>query len=71
MRIVGEMLGLEKSQIMGIGDQENDFTLVEQAGLGVAMGNAIEKVKEVADYITKTNDESGVAYAIRKFALNE
>lgn len=69
MRIVGEMLGLEKSQIMGIGDQENDFTLVEQAGLGIAMGNAIEKVKEVADYITKTNDESGVAYAIRKFAL--
>lgn len=54
---------------MGIGDQENDFTLVEQAGLGVAMGNAIEKVKEVADYITKTNDENGVAYAIRKFAL--
>ena len=71
MRIVGEMLGLEKSQIMGIGDQENDFTLVEQAGLGVAMGNAIEKVKDVADYITKTNDENGVAYAIRKFALNE
>lgn len=71
MRIVGEMLGLEKSQIMGIGDQENDFTLVEQAGLGVAMGNAIEKVKEVADYITKTNDENGVAYAIRKFALNK
>ena len=71
MRIVGEMLGLEKSQIMGIGDQENDFTLVEQAGLGVAMGNAIEKVKDVADYITKTNDENGVAYAIRKFALNK
>lgn len=71
MRIVGDMLGLDKSQIMGIGDQENDLSLVQQAGFGVAMGNAIDLVKDSADYITKTNDESGVAYAIRKFALNK
>lgn len=71
MRVVGEMLGLEKNEIMGIGDQENDKSLVENAGLGVAMGNAIEDVKTVADYITKTNDDHGVAHAIRKFALNE
>lgn len=71
MRIVGDMLGLDKSQIMGIGDQENDLSLVQQAGFGVAMGNAIDIVKDSADYITKTNDESGVAYAIRKFALNK
>lgn len=71
MRIVGDMLGLDKTQIMGIGDQENDLTLVEHAGMGVAMGNAIDKVKEAADYITKSNDESGVAYAIRKFALKQ
>lgn len=71
MRLIGEMLGLEKEQIMGIGDQENDLSLVENAGLGVAMANAIAPVKAAADYITKSNDENGVAHAIRKFVLNQ
>ena len=69
MRIVGDMLGLNKNQIMGIGDQENDLSLVVQAGFGVAMDNAIPIVKESAAYITKSNDENGVAHAIRKFAI--
>lgn len=71
MRLIGDMLGLEKDQIMGIGDQENDLSLVENAGLGVAMGNAIDRVKEAAEYVTKTNDENGVAQAIHKFVLNK
>lgn len=71
MRILGELFGLEKDQIMGIGDQENDLSLVENSGFGVAMGNAIDRVKEVADYITKTNDENGVAHVINKFVLNK
>lgn len=70
MRIIGDMLGLKEEQIMGIGDQENDLSLVKNAGFGVAMGNAIAPVKEAANYITKSNDENGVAYAIRKFVLN-
>lgn len=69
MRIIGDMLGLEKNQIMGIGDQENDLSLVTNAGIGVAMENAIPEVKEAADYITKSNDNNGVAHAIRKFVL--
>src|SRR5699024_4378356 len=56
MRILGEILGLEKEQIMGIGDQENDLSLVENAGIGVAMENAIERVKEAADFITQSNN---------------
>jgi hypothetical protein len=71
MRLLGEMLGLEKEEIMGIGDQENDLSLVENAGFGVAMENAIPRVKEAADYITKTNDENGVAHVIRKFVLGD
>lgn len=71
MRVLGEMLGLKKEQIMGIGDQENDLSLVANAGVGVAMANAIPMVKEAADYITKTNDEQGVAHAIRKFVLTD
>ena len=71
MRIIGDMLGLEKEQIMGIGDQENDLSLVTNAGIGVAMENAIDQVKQAADYITKSNDNNGVAHAIRKFVLNQ
>lgn len=71
MRLLGEMLGLEKEEIMGIGDQENDLSLVENAGLGIAMGNAIEKVKDAADYITCSNDENGVAHVIEKFVLEK
>lgn len=69
MRLLGEDLGLEKNQIMGIGDQENDLSLVENAGLGIAMENAIDSVKEAADYITYSNDHHGVAHAIEKFVL--
>ena len=71
MQILAERLGLERDQIMGIGDRENDLTLVKNAGLGVAMGNAIDEVKEVSDYITKSNDHHGVAHAIQKFILNK
>lgn len=70
MRVIGELLGLKKTQIMGIGDQENDLSLVENAGFGVAMANAIDPVKKAADYITATNDEDGVAEVLYKFVLN-
>lgn len=69
--IIANHLGIEKSEIMGIGDQENDLSLVTEAGLGIAMGNAIPRVQKVADYITKSNDHHGVAYAINRFILNK
>lgn len=71
MRILGDLLGLEKEQMMSIGDQENDLSLIENAGLGIAMANGIDVVKKAADYITISNDDHGVAYAIEKFILNE
>ncbi len=43
--------------------------MIEYAGLGVAMGNAYPQVKKVANYITKTNEENGVAHVIKKFVL--
>ena len=49
---------------MGFGDGENDLTLIQKAGIGVAMGNAVESLKEEADYVTSTNDEDGVAAAL-------
>lgn len=50
---------------MAMGDSLNDIAMIKEAGLGVAMGNAQDIVKETADYITDTNIEDGVAKAIR------
>lgn len=58
-------------EVMCIGDSENDLSMIEFAGIGVAMGNAIDKVKEVADFVTRTNQEAGVAHAIDLYVLNE
>ena len=54
---------------MACGDSSNDLAMIQKAGLGVAMGNAGEDVKQAADYITLTNNEDGVAAAIEKFVL--
>lgn len=66
---LGEILGIEREEIMACGDGTNDSSMLIAAGLGVAMGNAQDCVKEIADYITDTNDEDGVAKAIEKFVL--
>ncbi len=57
-------LAMEPEQVMAIGDSENDMEMLAWAGMGVAMGNAGAAVKEAADFVTKTNDEEGVAWAL-------
>ncbi|WP_130832965.1 sugar-phosphatase [[Erwinia] mediterraneensis] len=69
VRMLAEKLGLTQAEVMTIGDQENDLAMIEYAGTGVAMGNAIDAVKQVAQFITKTNMEDGVAYAIEELVL--
>ncbi len=64
-------LGLEQSEVMAIGDNENDLTMIQYAGLGVAMENATENVKNSAKVITTSNDAHGVAVAIEKYVLNK
>ena len=54
---------------MAIGDNENDLTMVEYAGIGVAMANATENVKNAADVLTASNEEDGVAEVINKYVL--
>nr|WP_243425526.1 Cof-type HAD-IIB family hydrolase [Clostridium paridis] len=67
---LGKHLGIKQDEIMSIGDELNDFEMIEYAGLGVAMGNARDEIKNIANYITKSNDEDGVAYALEKFIIN-
>lgn len=66
---LGKLLGIEREEIMACGDGDNDTEMLKEAGFGVAMGNAIDKVKAAADYVTLTNDEQGAAKAIERFAL--
>lgn len=67
--ILLEHLKLDKSHMICCGDGYNDCSMVKFAGLGVAMANAQEEVKAVADYITSSNDEDGVAEVVYKFML--
>ena len=63
-------LGIDLEQTMACGDTQNDIDILQTAGIGVAVANATEDVKAAADYITLSNNESGVAHAIRKFVLD-
>jgi len=67
---VAKYLGIKPNEIISMGDAENDHHMLEYAGLGIAMGNATEETKALADYITDTHDNSGVAKIIEKFILN-
>lgn len=62
-------LGLDPAQMMACGDGYNDLTMLRYAGLGVAMANAKPEVRAVADFVTRSNDEDGVAYAVERFIL--
>ncbi len=59
------------SQVIAIGDSWNDHEMLEVAGLGVAMGNAVDSLKAIADFVTKTNNEDGVKYVIDHFILRK
>lgn len=62
-----EVLGMTKDQMICCGDGYNDLSMIQYAGMGVAMANANDQVKEAADFITLSNDEDGVAHVIQKF----
>jgi hydroxymethylpyrimidine pyrophosphatase-like HAD family hydrolase len=54
---------------MAFGDGSNDLTMIQAAGLGVAMANACDEVRAAADYVTTSNDEAGVAAALQRFGV--
>lgn len=70
LSILLERLRIKPENIIAIGDGVCDVTMIQLAGLGVAMGNAQESVKSCADYITRTNEEDGVAHVVEKYILS-
>jgi len=69
LRFLCEHLGVDVSESMAFGDGSNDRSMIEAAGIGVAMANADESLRDIADCITDTNDNDGVAKAIRRFCF--
>ncbi len=63
-------IGIEREEMIACGDGFNDLSMIQYAGLGIAMENAQPVVKEASDYITLSNEEDGVAAAVEKFFLN-
>lgn len=64
---LAELLGVPASETLAIGDSGNDYAILNAAGIGVAMSNASDDIKAIADYITTSNEEDGVAVAISHF----
>ena len=67
LEFLANYLGTDLAHTMAMGDSENDLSMINAAGIGVAMGNASDDVKAVANYITTTNNENGVGEAIKHF----
>ncbi len=67
LRALAEILSIDPTETMAIGDTENDLAIIKAAGIGVAMGNATPAVREQADYVTDDNESDGVATAMEHF----
>jgi len=71
LKVLAEYYGIRQEEVMAIGDAYNDISMIQYAGLGVCMGNGVDDVKKIADFVTLENDEDGVAHAIERFILND
>lgn len=69
LETIAHDLGIDRSQVVAIGDGHNDIGMIEFAGLGVAMGNAHDEVKNRADHVTRSNADEGVAAVIEELIL--
>lgn len=67
LRVVARRLEIPLAQVIAVGDNWNDLEMIQTAGLGVAMGNAPEAVRQAAGYVAPTNDEEGVRNVIERF----
>ncbi len=67
LQIVLDHYGLKRGQLIACGDAYNDLSMIKFAGLGVAMDNGQDCVKEIADFITDSNEADGVAKVVERF----
>lgn len=70
VREVCGLLGIEMSEVIAVGDSLNDLAVIQEAGLGIAMGNAQDSIKEAADAVTVSNNEDAIARVIQEYIFN-
>jgi phosphoserine phosphatase len=71
LRLIAQVEKVDMAQTIAVGDGYNDLSMIRFAGLGVAMANAAREVQDVADYITYSNQEDGVAHVVEKFIITD
>src|SRR5699024_1894923 len=71
LKLMANHFNIQIENTFVLGDSMNDYSMFQVAGTGIAMENAIDELKAISNYITTTNDEHGVAYAIENYILTE
>lgn len=71
IRILMDYYGVEEKDVVAFGDSMNDIEMIREAGIGVAMGNAVEELKREADFVTKAIGQDGIQYGLFKIGLLE
>jgi len=71
IKAIAEHIGITADNVICMGDAENDHHMIKYAGLGVAMENAMDETKQIADLITSSNNDDGVAKVIEQYVLNK
>lgn len=66
LQVLGRKLGISLQEMVAIGAYDNDLEMITEAGIGIAMGQAPEKIKRAANWITRSNNQNGVAYAVKE-----
>lgn len=66
LKFLAKQFGMQPAEVLAIGDNENDLSMLSFAGISVAMGNAHEQIKQKVDYVTKTNEENGVQHSLQQ-----
>lgn len=69
LKLLCQRLGFAMAEVIGVGDSDNDRTMLQEVGLGLAMGNAKPSIKALADHVVATNDEGGCVDAIERYLL--
>ena len=68
---VAKMYGINEDEIMAFGDSMNDYPMIKNAHIGIAMGNSVEEIKKISDYVTLDNDNFGITNALKKYKVIE
>jgi hydroxymethylpyrimidine pyrophosphatase-like HAD family hydrolase len=67
LQTICDILNIKREEVIAFGDAQNDISMIEFAGMGVAMGNACEELKAAADEITLSNNDDGIAHTLEKY----